>query len=77
MTMSEESEREELKDETHHVLDEEQEELDEAEEEEVEWEVCFEVKLRITKVCLYLEISFREILLLGNLYQRRMQILGI
>jgi hypothetical protein len=58
--MSEESEREEIKDETHHILDEEQEELDEAEEEEVEWEVCFEVELRITKVCLYLEISFRE-----------------
>ena len=49
MTMSEESEREEIKDETHHVLDEEQEELDEAEEEEVEWEVCFEVKLELLK----------------------------
>ena len=34
--MSEESVREEIKDETHHILDEEQEELDEAEEEEVE-----------------------------------------
>ena len=58
--LSEEREREEIKDETHHILDEEQEELDEAEEEEVEWEVCFEVELRITNVCLYVEISFRE-----------------
>ena len=39
--MSEESEREEIKDETHQVQDEEQEELDELEDEEedeVEWE---------------------------------------
>ena len=34
ITMSEESEREEIKDETHHIEDEEQEELDEVEEEE-------------------------------------------
>jgi hypothetical protein len=34
--MSEEGEREEIKDETHHIQDEEQEELDEAEEEEEE-----------------------------------------
>ena len=36
--MSEESEREEIKDETHQLQDEEQEELDEVEEEEVEEE---------------------------------------
>jgi hypothetical protein len=34
--MSEGSEREEIKDETHHIQDEEQEELDEVEEEEEE-----------------------------------------
>ena len=34
--MSEESKREEIKDETHHIQDEEQEELDEVEEEEEE-----------------------------------------
>ena len=36
--MSEESEREEIKDETHQVQDEEQEELDDVEDEEVERE---------------------------------------
>ena len=36
--MSEESEREEIKDETHQLQDEEQEELDDAEEEEEEEE---------------------------------------
>ena len=36
--MSEESEREEIKDETHQLQDEEQEELDEIEEEEVDKE---------------------------------------
>ena len=38
--MSEESEREEIKDETHHIQDEEQEEFDEVEEEDrgAEWE---------------------------------------
>ena len=38
MIMSEESEREEIKDETHQVQDEEQEELDDVEDEEVERE---------------------------------------
>jgi hypothetical protein len=37
--MSEESEREEIKDETHQLQDEEQEELDDEEEEEEEREV--------------------------------------
>jgi hypothetical protein len=37
--MSEESEREEIKDETHQLQDEEQEELDDEEEEEEEKEV--------------------------------------
>jgi hypothetical protein len=37
--MSEESEREEIKDETHQLQDEEQEELDDEEEEEEEEEV--------------------------------------
>ena len=36
--MSEESKREEVKDETHHIQDEEQEELDEIEEQEEEEE---------------------------------------
>jgi hypothetical protein len=38
VTMNEESEREEIKDETHQVQDEQQEELDEVEDEEVERE---------------------------------------
>lgn len=47
--MSEESEREEIKDETHQIQDEEQEELDDVEDEEVEREDTFSNKNRSRK----------------------------
>jgi hypothetical protein len=44
LTMSEEAEREEIKDETHQLYDQEQEELDDAEEEEEEKQLEDRVK---------------------------------